>query len=113
MKLYIVIRKDLPPGLMLAQACHAMRAFVDQCSEQDRKWFTESNNIVCLEVEDETALLELVKKAVCLDIPHAVFREPDRDGEATAVAFDSGMRRHVSGLRLALREASPVQIAAA
>jgi len=115
MKLYIVTRKDLPPGLMLAQACHALRGFVEAHPEEDQKWFRESNNIVCLEIENESALLNLVKKAVCADIPHAVFREPDRDGEATSVAFGAGARRLVSGLPLALKavQEKPLQIAAA
>ncbi len=103
MKFYIVTRRDIPPGLMLAQSVHAARAFVDRHPDIDREWFTSSNNLACLEVPDEAALTALVKKAVCRDVPYAVFREPDMGGEITSVAFGAEAKRIVSNLPLALR----------
>lgn len=108
MKLYIVTRADIPPGLMLAQSVHAGRAFVDRHPTLDREWFASSNNLACLEVPDEAALTALVKQAVCRDVPYAVFREPDMGGEITSVAFGAKAKRIVSNLPLALRASAPV-----
>lgn len=97
MKLYIVTRSDIPPGLMLAQSVHAGRAFGGDVSSGE--------NLACLEVPDESALLSLIQRAVCRDIPHTVFREPDLDGTVTSVAFGKGARRILSNLPLALKAA--------
>lgn len=97
MKLYIVTRRDMPPGLMLAQAVHAGRAFPTTTDQVD--------NLACLEVATEAELLALVQKAVCLDVPYAVFREPDLGGTITSVAFAEGAKRILSSLPLALKAA--------
>ena len=54
-KLYIVSRSDLSPGLVVAQSCHALRAFTAEHPEVDQKWYTESNNIVCLQIANEAS----------------------------------------------------------
>lgn len=106
MKLYIVVRKDIPPGLMLAQSCHALRAFVAEHPEIDRKWFAESNNIVVLETPTEAALLALADSLRSGGIATSVFTEPDLDDEVTAAAFGPSASALLANLPLALREAA-------
>ena len=103
MKLYIVTRSDIPPGLMMAQAVHAGRAFGDP---------VHGENLACLEVPGEPELLELIRKAICRDIPHTEFREPDLDGTVTSVAFRGPTaHRILSNLPLALRTAHRSRLA--
>jgi len=106
MKLYIIVRADLSPGARAAQACHASNAFLFAHPEAARSWSRDSNNLVCLEIADEAALLALADKAAQLSIPYTLFHEPDFDNQATAVAMMSPQaKRLTSTLRLALRDA--------
>ena len=100
MKLYVVVRADLPPGLQVAQACHALREFVHQYPEVDREWFSRSNNLVVLQVPSLAALEALVLRTEGAVAP---FYEPDLDGAMTAAAFADG--RQLGSLPLALRAA--------
>ena len=97
--LYVVVRRDLEPGLKLAQACHATREFT-------RSWPMEAvgDNLVVLDAEPEQ-LAELVVKAggVC---SATAFHEPDLGGELTAVALGVGARRLVSCFPLACRKSA-------
>lgn len=101
-KLYIVVRADLKPGLQAAQACHALRLFVEEHPEIDRAWYANSNNLVLLQIPNEAELLELHKSLG--DIPSSLFREPDVNDEATAIAIAPSGRRSISNLPLLLRE---------
>ena len=103
-KLYIIVRNDLAPGLQTAQACHALRAFVEEHPEVDQSWHRNSNNLVVLQVEDEEALLDLADQLWCEEVPMSVFSEPDLDDSHTAIAAGPTAKRLVSELRLALRE---------
>lgn len=53
-KLYVVVRDDLPPGLQIAQAIHACRAFHADHPAVETAWHTTSNTIAVLSVPDET-----------------------------------------------------------
>ncbi len=105
-KLYVIVRNDLNPGLQAAQACHALRLFVDEHKLEENKWFRYSNNIVLLQVQTKEELIALAYKAVTDDIPCSTFKEPDVDDEPTAIALlGRQAKKLVSTLPLALRAA--------
>lgn len=97
--MYVVVRADLLPGLQAAQACHAVRLFVEDEREADRRWYEQSNNLVLLQVPGQKELLEFYERACGSKV---LFREPDLEGEATAVA--SLDKKATSNLPLLLRE---------
>lgn len=103
-KLYIIVRSDLSPGLQAAQACHGLRLFVEEHEETDQKWYTESNNLVLLQVPNETELLALRDRAN--GIPSSLFREPDVNDEATALTLGPEAKGLVSNLPLLLKAPS-------
>lgn len=103
-KLFVVVRRDLAPGAMLAQACHGLRAFAAAHPELDAAWYRESNNLVCLEVEDEAALERLRARAEAAGVAYATFREPDFDDAVTSIAIAPDGWRLVSSLPLAMKE---------
>lgn len=106
LKLYIIVRSNLPPGAQAAQACHALLAFVKAHPIVSDYWHHKSNNLVVLQVPDESCLLHLAGRAQDEGIEHSVFREPDFDNTVTAVALEPAGRRLVSNLALALRRAA-------
>lgn len=103
-KLFIVVRKDLGPGSMCAQACHALRAFVENHPEIDKKWFKESNNLVILEVADMHELRRLQARVKTAGFAYATFLEPDFDNMPTAMTVEPGAWRLLSSLPLALKQ---------
>lgn len=109
-KLYVIVRSDLAPGAQLAQSNHAVAEFAVAHHELFRDWAANQRNIVCLNIPNEAALADLLLLAQAKSIPCASFREPDFDGELTAIALGSGADKIVSSLPLALR--SPKQRAA-
>jgi len=105
-KMYVIVRSDLGPGLQAAQACHALRLFVEEHKLEENEWFRYSNNIVLLQVSSKEELVELAYKAVNDDIPVSIFKEPDVNDEPTAVALlGRKAKKLVSTLPLALRAA--------
>lgn len=97
--LYVVVRRDLKPGLKLAQACHATRAL---SLEHPREAVGE--NLVVLECDGgELARVAELAEESCTVVR---FFEPDLGGELTAVAFGTGARRLLSCLPLAGRDAA-------
>lgn len=105
LKLYVVIRADLPPGAQAAQAVHGAFAFAMHHPIVARYWYHKSNNLVVLQVPNEACLKHLANQARDAGIDHAVFREPDFDDTVTAVAIEPAGRKLVSSLPLALRAA--------
>lgn len=95
-RLYVVVRDDLPPGLMMAQACHAAHEAGLYMDED------VGDNLVVLSAS-HAKLRELEAQAPALGLPHIAFHEPDLGGELTACAFTSKARPLVSSLPLALR----------
>jgi hypothetical protein len=69
-------------------------------------WYLKSNNLVVLQVPDESCLKHLATRAEEEGIEHSVFREPDFDNTVTAVTLEPAGRRLVSNLALALRRAA-------
>lgn len=98
-RLYVVVRSDIPPGLQMAQACHATREFGLLHPGVD-----VGDNLVVLHASSEDELNRLLESAldVCAVAP---FREPDVGNQLTAVAFAGEARPILSCLPLALRAA--------
>lgn len=100
-KLFVIVRADLPAGLQVAQACHALRQFVAEHPEVDKAWFEGSNNLVVLQVPSEGDLTTLASRAH--EVPTSVFREPDMGDQVTAIALGPTGSALVAQLPLALR----------
>lgn len=103
-RLYVVTRKDLIPGLQLAQSVHAAVAFVHQFPELEGKWYTISNNLACLACENEEELkarLELVKAH---GLSATEFREPDLGDALTSFSVESGAKKLLRDLPVALQD---------
>lgn len=87
LKLFIVVRADLDPGLQMAQAVHAAVQWVIEDPDLSSVWHKKSNNVVVKHVADEAALLELAAKAEARGCVVEAFKEPDLADATTAVAF--------------------------
>jgi peptidyl-tRNA hydrolase len=111
MKLYVVVRSDLRPGLQAAQACHALHAFSHLHPEVDEKW-APSPNLVVLQVRGEKEVRALAIRSLEMGVPCAVFEEPDLGGEATALCGPLPPCL-VSSLPLLLRDATSYGLVAA
>jgi peptidyl-tRNA hydrolase len=102
-KLFIVVRGDLAPGAQVAQSCHALRLFVAKYPEIDAVWYRDSNNLVCLQVPDESALERLIERVRAAGHPGVGFTEPDFDDALTAAAFGPTAGKLLSSLPCTLR----------
>lgn len=97
-KLFIVVDKALSPGLKIAQALHAFRAFIAAHADIERQWFLDSNNIVVLEHADVPGIEHDVAS---LGYATAIFREPDLHDQITAIAVEPRAGRLLRDLPLA------------
>jgi len=104
MKLYIITRSDISPGLRAAQSCHALSLFAEEHPGPYKRWSESSNNLVVLEVDDEAALQRLLSSAQAQEVAVSAFHEPDLDDAMTALALSWEGQRLVSNIRLALRD---------
>jgi len=107
-KLRVVVRADLPVGAQACQAIHVAQEFVFRHPELATPWFEKSNTIALLSVPNEFALLVLHDLAAARGIAVTLFREPDLNNTATALAIApcEDARFLCMPLSLALREAS-------
>jgi peptidyl-tRNA hydrolase len=87
LKLFIVVRADLDPGLQMAQAVHAAVQWVIEGPDLSSIWHRKSNNVVVKHVPDEAALLALADKAEDRRCVVERFQEPDLANAVTAVAI--------------------------
>lgn len=96
LKLYVVVRGDLPAADQAVQAAHAVADFATDHSKEFRAWNTGNNTLILLEARDEKHLRSLAVQAEDGGFKHTRFVEPDykyvRDSEMmpntlTAVAF--------------------------
>jgi len=85
-RLYIVVRDDLTPGLMLAQACHAAFEYGMYGADD------VGDNLIVLTASPD-ALRELEAQVCALTLSHESFREPDLGGELTALALSGSLSR--------------------
>lgn len=107
MKLYLITRKDLPPGAQAAQLVHGMAEFADKHPVVFKEWKEKSNTVVCLAVKDEAELRSLhgwVDVAHENLVPYAfsTFEEPDFGNAMTVLVIEPRGTEFVKGLRLAL-----------
>lgn len=105
MKLYIVVRSDLPPGLQTAQSCHALSEFAQEHPELYKEW-KRDNNLVVLASPGKDALAKLAYDMTNRGVAFSMFTEPDLGGELTAICIEPKGGRYLSTLPLALRQAA-------
>ncbi len=109
-RLYVLLRGDLPPGLLLAQTGHVTRKFTRAFPQIP---VPDDENLVVLAEKDEPSLLRRLE-LLQWEVPLASieeFREPDLDGTLTAFAVHGGvtpetallLRKLLSDLPLALK----------
>lgn len=103
-RIYVVVRADLIPGLQAAQACHALREFVEKYPELDKEWHETSKTLVLLSVPCESDLDGLSVEAARQDIPVALNFEPDLGGELTAITLGARAKKLVRELPLLLKD---------
>jgi peptidyl-tRNA hydrolase len=106
-KFYVIVRKDLPSkGAIVAQSCHSVAGFSRYHPSLLQSWHDTSNYIVILEVKNQEELLSLQLKAMMEEIPNHLFREPDWNDDATALALAAGEKssQMVRHLKLALQD---------
>lgn len=74
--------------------------------DTNKEWFEKSNYLGFLSVSNEEELLGLAEKANSLGIECSIFREPDVDNQATAIAIAPGnkSKKLCSNLKLALKD---------
>lgn len=106
-KLFVIVRADLRPGQIVAQACHAARQFHAEHAAIEQAWFERSNNLVVLALPDEPALAAFAEQAEADGIPVARFREAYWGDSLTGIALAPTAERLVAGLPLALSLAAP------
>ena len=87
-KLFIVTRKDLEPGDLLAQTAHAVAEFAKEHRALFERWHDVSNTIIVKVADDELELKKLLHRAIDRDIRFSRFHEPDMDDALTALAFE-------------------------
>ncbi len=88
------------------QSIHAAIQFAMEHPDTNKEWFEKSNYLGFLSVSNEAELLGLAEKANSLGIECSIFREPDVDNQATAIAIAPGnkSKKLCSNLKLALKE---------
>ena len=102
-KLYIITRRDLPPGQQAVQSCHALRQFVEEHPDLEQSWYRESNHLALLSVRNEAKLERLKLRAIDLEYKCSEFREPDRNHELTAIVLEPRAKRICRKIDLALK----------
>jgi hypothetical protein len=104
-KLYIVTRRDLPPGAQAVQGMHALVEFQHYWPNKTQTWHEESNHLCFLAVANEEELRSLCDTLFQARVVYSVFMEPDLGMSLTAIAIEATDRASelVSTLSLALR----------
>lgn len=101
--LYVIVRADLPPGLLLAQAVHVARKFTRRYAEIS---VSEDENVVVLAVPSESELDNLLQwlSWETPHVPREEFHEPDLDGSLTAISIvrTPEVKKRLASLPLAL-----------
>ena len=89
----MIIRKDLPVAQQLVQAAHAAHeSGLHLCQDKSKV-----NYLIALEVSNEEKLLLARERLENRGIKSILFREPDRNDEATAICTEPilGNRRRI------------------
>lgn len=77
LKMYVVVRGDMPPGKQAVQVAHAMADFAGSHALEFSKWNKGNNTLVVLSVENEQELQRLVVTARDGNFVHKAFYEPE------------------------------------
>ena len=101
-KLFLVVRGDLSPAQQAVQMGHALQEFNVVHREAADRWYSTSNTIAFLAVEDEKELELLLVRAARRGAETAGFREPDLGDSLTAVAIGPSGKSVCRPLRKAL-----------
>lgn len=84
MKMYVLVRKDLTKAQQAVQGGHALAQFLLNHSSH---W--ENGTLIYLGVKGERQLMNWIRKLDRKQVDVAVWREPDKDNEITAIAAHS------------------------
>ena len=103
-KLIVVTRKDLKPGSQIAQAIHSISQFSLEHHQIFKQW--GNNYIVCLSIENENKLINLIQKLQDNQIKFSVFTEPDLGGQVTSICIEGSEKasKLTSSFPLSLKE---------
>ncbi len=103
-RLYVLVRKDLPPAYQAVQAGHAVAEWLVRGSgcyrEGDGYRYWENDTLVYLHVADEAELLAWHERLEEARTSCRLFREEDLGGQATALAVGGDAKPLVRGLKL-------------
>lgn len=107
-RLTIISRNDITPGYQAVQSGHALIQFHYEYPEITKKWYSESNYLIYLSVQNEEELITLIAKLEKSQVKYSIFREPDIENQITAIAIEPSeqTRRLTSSLPKMLREYS-------
>lgn len=100
-KLYVVVRDDISPGLQAAQSVHAALSFAQEFPKVTSQWHRISDYVIILSVKDLDALEHEFSR---IPVNKVMFFEPDLGDEPTAfstLGYEAGTL--LSHLPLALR----------
>lgn len=88
------------------QCTHAAIEFIMKYPGESHEWYTQSNYLCQLSVENEQELEQLALKAESKGIKVVRFHEPDLNNELTAITLEPSdeARRLTSNLPLMLKE---------
>ena len=105
-KLMVIVRKDIPNGLMIAQAGHSIVEFSKEFNDLYNDWHNNSNYLIVLEIDNEKELKDLYNKLKWHGAHVVAFYEPDIDNQMTSICYygTPEMRKHTQKLDLALSE---------
>lgn len=85
-KMYVLVRRDLKPGLRCAQGMHAVAEVCLQYPEKAWEWNKSGNYMIVLEVADLDSLLEWNSRIAATSfLAGYAWTEPDLDDEMTAI----------------------------
>jgi len=84
------------------QSGHSSIQYQYEYPESAKSWYTNSNYLIYLTVENESELKRFIKLAESKQIQVSVFREPDINNEITAITLEpsDASDRITSGLPL-------------
>ena len=87
-KLIVISRRDLSAGAQAVQAGHSLSQFVLEHPQLASSWQKNSNYLIYLSVQNEAELLDYTNKFQSAGIRMSLFKEPDFNNEATAIAVE-------------------------
>lgn len=77
---YVIVRRDLPLGVLVAQTIHA-------AGESALRPVAPNTHAIALAARDERHLASIERRLIELGLDHRAIREPDRDDELMAIGI--------------------------